>query len=688
MDHIRPPTAKEIANIREFFQRARKQIAEEAKGGKRGGRLAAYRRFLEIARKEGVTDRQIETFNRYRRDRNNPKKQVNPQLTESLKVRVTLAADARPGPRELRVTTALGLSNVLRFRVGELPECREKEPNDKMTQATPVPSMPMVLNGQIMPGDVDRSRFKARRGQQLVVDVRARDLIPYLADAVPGWFQATVALYDASGAEVAFVDDYRFNPDPVILYDVPRDGDYVLEIRDAIYRGREDFVYRIALGELPFVSSIFPLGARRGEKVTVSVEGVNLPASTLTRDMTDAETGVQSIRVSGKTHDSNALPFAVDDVPERLEEEPNSDAARAGKVKLPVMVNGRIDRPGDWDVYRFYARKGERIVAEVHARRLGSPLDSLLRLTDTRGKVVALNDDHVDKGAGLVTHHADSQLSVAAPKTGDYLLWLGDTQHKGGRAYGYRLRIGRAKGDFALRIVPSSVNTPGGTTVPVTVHALRTGGFDGDITLRLKDAPTGFKLSGGWVPTGQDQCTMTLTVPAKPAEKLTPLTLEGFATIRGREVRRRAVPADDVVQAFILHHLVPVEDWTAVVASRRWGGPGWTVVGKPPLRLKADDTTRVRVTTRWRRAPTKRYQLELKDPPKGITIKSVTPGRGDLAVLLHVDAGKAKPGLKGNLIFNVFAEIKRKPKDAKGPVKTRRWPMGALPAVSFEVVAR
>ena len=33
----------------------------------------------------------------------------------------------------------------------------------------------------------------------------------------------------------------------------------------AIYRGREDFVYRITIGELPFVTSIFPLGGRAGE---------------------------------------------------------------------------------------------------------------------------------------------------------------------------------------------------------------------------------------------------------------------------------------------------------------------------------------------------------------------------------------------------------------------------------------
>ena len=94
----------------------------------------------------------------------------------------------------------------------------------------------------------------------------ARELIPYLADAVPGWFQATLALLRLPTArKSAYDDDYRFHPDPVLLFKVPEDGQYVIEIKDAIYRGRPDFVYRITIGEMPFVTSIFPLGGRAGD---------------------------------------------------------------------------------------------------------------------------------------------------------------------------------------------------------------------------------------------------------------------------------------------------------------------------------------------------------------------------------------------------------------------------------------
>ncbi len=108
--------------------------------------------------------------------------------------------------------------------------------------------LPCVVNGQIMPGGVDRYRFEARKGQRLVIAAAARELMPYLADAVPGWFQAALSLYDPQGHEVAYADHYRFHPDPVLYYEVPKDGEYALQIRDSIYRGREDFVYRITRG--------------------------------------------------------------------------------------------------------------------------------------------------------------------------------------------------------------------------------------------------------------------------------------------------------------------------------------------------------------------------------------------------------------------------------------------------------
>ena len=525
---------------------------------------------------------------------NPPNRQGNPVIAETVTIEVTMAPDTEPGERELRLGTPSGLSNPLVFCVGQLAEFSEKEPKSSTTPgfagagsarlnslksapAQPEPGMsitlPAIVNGQILPGDVDRFRFEARKGQQLVIAASARELIPYLADAVPGWFQATLALYDANGNELAYDDDYKFHPDPVLFYEIPKDGEYLIEIRDAIYRGREDFVYRIAVGELPFVTSIFPLGGTAGTQTTIEANGWNLPASNLTPQAKDKGPGVYPVSASCKGLTSNPVPFAVDTLPECLEQEPNNEQANAQQVTPPLIVNGRIDQPGDVDLFRFEGRAGDKIVAEVYARRLDSPLDSTLKLTDATGRQIAFNDDHEDKAAGLTTHHADSLLSATLPADGTYYLALGDAQHKGGPAYGYRLRISPPEPDFELRVVPSSVNVRAGATATLTVYALRKDGFSDEIALTLKDAPSGFTLSGGRVPAGQDQVKLTLKAPPTPTKEPLSLCVEGRAVIQGRQIVRAAVPADDMMQAFFYRHLVPAKDLKVAVIPRAKPSP-------------------------------------------------------------------------------------------------------------------
>ena len=77
-------------------------------------------------------------------------------------------------------------------------------------------------------------------------------------------------------------------------------------------------------------------------------------------------------------------------------------------------------------------------------------------------------------------------------------------------------------------------------------------------------------------------------------------------------------------------------------------------------------------------------QIELSDPPEGITVGSVSRTDRGVALSLKGDAAKAKPGLKGNLIANVFQ--KRTETNKEGKTREYRTFMGPLPAIPFEVV--
>ncbi len=637
---------------------------------------------------------------------------ISPVLAETLTLTINIGANATPGRHELRVASPQGLSNPIVFCVGTLPEIQEKESLDIARPSANQPinqlritqpptemavTLPVVVNGRIKPrigtlqqqgrqgqpftpGETDRYRFQAHAGQHLVIAASARELMPYLADAVPGWFQAALTLYDSTGKEVAYNDDYRFHPDPVIQYAVPQDGEYTIEIKDALFRGREDFVYRLSLGELPFVTSAFPLGGRAGAKTAIELAGWNLPSNRIAIDLKGKGPGLYIAE--------HGLPFQADSLPEALEKEPNDTAARAQRVKLPIIVNGRIDRPDDQDVFRFEGRAGESIAAEVYARRLDSPLDSVLRLTDALGKQLAMNDDAEDSGAGLETHHADSLILFTLPANGAYYLYLADAQHHGGPEYAYRLRISAPRPDFELRVTPSAINTAGGVTVPVTVHAIRKDGFTGEIHLALKGAPLGMKLTGATVPAGKDQVRLTLSVPAQQRAQPAPLNLqvEGRAAIRGAEIAHLAVPAEDMMQAFFYRHLVPSQELqVAIRRGNAFRGP-IHVGAESPLKIPAGGTVHFPVQVPVAAAnQADKVLYELSDPPPGVELRESASNPNELTLVC--DPAKAKVGDKGNLIITISAE--RQGNAAGRPQANRqRIPLGSLPAVPFEIVNR
>ena len=658
------------------------------------------------------------------------RRNASPVLSEVVTLAVTIDADAEPGPVQLRLVTPLGLTNPVAFSVGQLPEVVEEEPaaagpvlavpgggrGGAAAAAPPAATLappqritlPAVVNGRIIPadtrpgrggaprqpnqyqpGDADRYVFEARKGQDLVVAVSARDIMPYLADAVPGWFQATVGLFDSAGKEVAYADDNRFQPDPVLHYRIPADGDYSVEIKDAIYRGREDFVYRMSIGELPFVTGIFPLGGPARAKTAVRVSGWNLPTGSVTMDATGAGPGTAMLTVRRGATLSNRVPFALDALRDIVEHEPNNAPNDAGALALPVIVNGRIDASGDVDVFAVKGRAGDRIVVEVTARRLGSPLDSVVEIVDAAGARIARSDDEVDKAAGLMTHQADSRLMVALPAAGTCYVRIGDLRGKGGPEYGYRLRVGAPQPDFDVRITPAEINAGGGTSVVVTAHAIRKDGFAGDIALALADEPPGFTLSGGVVPAGLDRVRFTLNVPPmRPAGPI-PLRFEARATIQGKPVVRPARAAEEMMQAFAYWHLVPADSVKVAVIARGGARVPARYAGSGSARLQAGGSVRMRAALPAMRA-FEHVTLELSEPPDGVTLRDVSVSGNEAEFVIDADRSKAAPGLRGNLIIVVSGE--RVPPQrggqaaAPGPAARRRIPIGTLPAIPFEII--
>jgi hypothetical protein len=311
----------------------------------------------------------------------------------------------------------------------------------------------------------------------------------------------------------------------------------------------------------------------------------------------------------------------------------------------------------------------------------------VIRLTDEAGKQLAFNDDYEDKGAGLQTQYADSYFRVTLPAAGAYYLHLGDAQQQGGPDYAYRLRLGPPRPDFALRLVPSSLSVRRGMSVPFTVFALRRDGFSNEIRLALKDAPPGFTLSGNTVPADKDQVRLTLMAPALSGETVFNLSVEGRALIQGHQVIHPAVPAEDMMQAFAYRHLVPSKELKVSLLDRPPLKFALKILDPTPVKIPAGGTTEVRVKTPAR-AFADNFQLELNQPPDGISIANIAPGDAETKITLHSDADRIKPGATGNLIVNIMAKRQRAaPAGGKAQGNQRRVALGTLPAIPFEIVA-
>lgn len=572
-------------------------------------------------------------------------KLVDGSTPNKVKLALTIAADAEPGERELRILNTGGISNRFRFFVGELPEITEIEPNNDKSTAQKLPSLPLVIDGQILESDRDCFRFSAKASETLVISVQARSLLPFIADAVPGWFDPQLTVYDATGKQVAFADDDRSLPDPVMFFRAPADGEYTLELRDIVYRGRGDFVYRLTMGALPYYTDVFPLGGQRGTSAAVEYRGVNLKE---TRGTVTIPGGApRTMKVHG-------LQFGASDYAAVREVELNDAFERAQRLAAPIVVDGRVAKAGVSHYFVLTAKKDDKLVLEVHARRLGTPLDSVLTLFDGKRNQVAENDDWNDPLSAILAHNADSRLLYTFPAAGDYYLRLRDIQGKGGEDYAYRLTVAPPRPDFTLRISPDNPRMGQGDTAAITVAAIRQDDFSGEIKLAVEQLPGGYIASDALIPAGQNEGRLTITSPVSAPTGILSPVVTGTATIGKDSVTRRAESAESLMQAFAYTHVLPTSQLFLAVIP----GTGYTMSSNIPegkvLEVKPESDTPILI------------KILRKDGIKaGVTITAVrlanntistkgvfvTPEKDEVEIVLNV-AKDAKVGLRQDVIVS------------------------------------
>ena len=452
-----------------------------------------------------------------------------------LQGRIRIHPDAALGPHIATLVTPAGRANSRLFNVDELPSTPESEPNNTRDRAQLLVLQPQVLQGAMHElTDIDFFAFDAQAGQLWSFDLRSLEY--------GGFLENDMTLVDSSGRQVAFNDDRNdYLETPFLTHTFQDSGRYYLKLDQ--YRGPQrvncarNCVYMLRISQLPQVEAAFPLGARIGSLVSISITGQGLatietvwlaPARRAeyyrltfpyTIPMRTDDFAAQ--RLEGKILDrqpdrltvrfkipdntrsglwrlwsgspsgiTDSLSFEISDMPE-------PDCREITLTPEGAACNGSLETPGEEDEYWITLQAGQPLVATTLAVQLGLPaIDTVLELYDTAGNLLAEHDDLMS-GQGTVIGNPDSLLFYKPATAGKYRLVVHERIDRGGPDMVYRLRLEQRLPGFALLSDPEALNVVAGNTQRVGVLLVREPGFDEAVQVWIDEPHPGISVTGG-----------------------------------------------------------------------------------------------------------------------------------------------------------------------------------------------
>jgi hypothetical protein len=468
------------------------------------------------------------------------------QSQDVVTLKVTVAPDAPLGPQEFRIATPRGMSTIGMLVIGSEPEVVEKEGNNVLAEASAI-ELPVAVEGRIQANeDIDFYKFQVQAGEEVVFSCVSSRLQDKIHDLTPGGggthSDPILVIQDETGRELASGDDY-YGPDPLLAHRFEKAGTYVLQVRDVRYQGSAGWTYRVTCTQRPFLTGLYPMAGQRGQSVDVHPIGFNLGAMKQTRvEVPMRDLGPMDLQVKAGDATTNPMPFIVSDLPQALETDDNDAPANATPAPLPGGFNGRIEREGDVDTFRFKAAKGQTYTFEVFARRYDSSLDSFIQILDLTGKPLANNDDSTGK---------DSRLDWTSPADAEYALEIRDLHSRGGDTYVYYVSATLSTPDFSLQCDDDKALAGPGSGYAVYVIASRRNGFAGEIKLTAENLPPGVTATTDRIPANMTQACVVFRAAADAKPDFRRIRMFGTAEVKrpdgkAETLRREVVPVEEI----------------------------------------------------------------------------------------------------------------------------------------------
>jgi hypothetical protein len=467
-----------------------------------------------------------------KRQRRNP--------TGSVRTKITVAADAALGPRELRIVTAQGVSSVGLIVVVNDPVAVEADDraDDEPKGAQAIP-LPTVISGTIgRVEDVDWYSFHAESGQRLTFSLWGNRLENKIHD-LQEHLDPILVLTDSQGRELSADDNHDF-ADPLLTYVFPQSGTYFLQVRDTTYAGNPNWSYVLHVTPGPYATSVFPMAVHPGATADVRASGFNLDSSKLISLAVPSATPLGAVTFPMSTDRGLTPPawFVATDLPtaDEVGDAPQ-EALRGQLVSVPCTVSGRLSEPNDEDAFQFSAQKGHSYTIEVLARRVGSAADPVVRILDVKGKLLAEADDTFGK---------DPRLDWTAPSDGLYALEITDLHSRGRNGFGYVVVTREAKPDFTLACDPDKINIGPGSRSTVFARVERRTGFQGPVQVSWEGLPKGMSTSPLTIPAHMTQGVVVFSAAADAPKGAALITLSGKGETAEGPIVRAGTPKQEI----------------------------------------------------------------------------------------------------------------------------------------------
>lgn len=496
---------------------------------------------------------------------------------------VNIPADVPAGVYEVRCGGLFGFSNPRRFAVDHDAAILETANNNSPATATPL-ELGQVVNGRFeAASDVDWFRFSARQGERVIVDI--------WSERLDSRANPVLSVFDSTGRRRLAWSRRAAGNDPLVVFDVPADGDYCVLLHDVTYRGGNEYQYRLHCHAAPHLEFAWPPVGTAGTRQQFELFGYNLPGGqkrgqrlngveleSVTVEIAvpgqidhldvdqrvrphEAAINAFSYRFTQNGRTSNPVRISISQNPVVAEQEPNDTREQAQTVVAPIAIGGQFSEPGDQDRYRFEAKAGEVFLIEVTAERLGTSADPFLIVNQIIKKEGAADEiKRLTAQDGVATNLLanvfetrtdDPVFRLEVPADGLYEVQLQDRywESRGDPGLQYVVEIRRETPDFRVVALPDPPTV--GTTWPtglrqgdnfaINVLAFRQDGFNGPIKVNVHNLPEGLQASPVVIRPGETSTTLVISSTVDTAVGLYELELVGTATIEN-PVAARAVP--------------------------------------------------------------------------------------------------------------------------------------------------